>query len=262
MTPEFEPINPRSCVKSGLSLRRLALRIILPATTVKEMIKQRPMTLQHPAEWEAILHSYQPLQITYAPGEMICQAGSYAAGIHIIVQGIVSDMMLAPSGQPRNSDILGAGDLIGLEILEENSASLSISLCRALTSVNLLFVEKRQFALALDDHPVLLRSLLQYAVSRGVQTRKDPRQQASVEEQLCRLLLALKEAGRLSADDGRVALPIEISQRALGDLLCMSTRQLRQARQVIQQLEIDETGIAFDEEEVRQIIENAFASAG
>lgn len=182
------------------------------------------------------------------------------AGIHLIVQGVVSDMMLTQTGEPRNSDILRAGDLIGLETLENNSAGLSISLCRALTGVDLLFIEGSLFASALADHPALLRTVFQYAVSRVVHTRMDPRQQTSVEAQLCRLLLRLGDACGLPTAGNTVSLPSEISLRTLGDLLCLSTRQLRQARQAIQHLEIRESGIEFDGEEVRQIISREYSA--
>ena len=220
------------------------------------MTQQELAALRSSSEWETIFHSYRPLRIRYAPGEMICQVGSYVAGIHLVVGGVVSDMMLAMGGEQRNSDILGAGDLIGLEILERNSDGLSISLCRALTAVELLFVERRQLESALDDDPALQQTFLRYVVSRYVFTRKDPRQRASVEVQLCRLLLRLGEACGLPVDDGGIALPAEITLRTLGELLCISSRQLRHARQAIQSLEINDSGIDFDLDEARRIIDN------
>jgi len=225
------------------------------------MTQHTPALLQTSAQWEAIFRSSLSLKISYAPGEMVCQAGSYVAGIHLIVQGAVSDRMLTQTGEPRSSDILGPGDLLGLEILESNSANLSVSLCRALTGVELLFVEREQFASALDDNPSLLRTMFHYAVSRVVSTRKDPRQQTSSEGQLCRLLLRLGETCGTPSGEFTIALPSEISQRALGDLLCMSSRQLRQAIQALQNLKIGESGIEFDTDEARQIIGNtAFAA--
>ncbi|MFC2082734.1 Crp/Fnr family transcriptional regulator [Candidatus Bipolaricaulota bacterium] len=203
-----------------------------------------------------ILQSHRPLRIRYVPGEMICQAGSYVAGIHLIVRGVASDMMLTMKGEQRNSDILGAGDLIGLEIMQSNSDELSISLCRALTTVELLFVEKSQFESALNDDPALQEALLRYAVSRYVFTRKDPRQRASVEAQLCRLLLRLGEVCGLPAADSNVALPVEITLRTLGQLLCISSRQLRHARQAVHSFATNDSGIEFDPDEARQMISN------
>lgn len=224
------------------------------------MTQQGLAALQSSTDWEAIFHSYRPLRIRYAPGEMICQVGSYVAGIHLVVGGVVSDMMLTMGGEQRNSDILGAGDLIGLEILESNSGGLSISLCRALTAVELLFVERSQLESALDDDPALQRAFLRYAVSRYVSTRKDPGQRASVEVQLCRLLMRLGEACGVPIDEGGIALPAEITLRTLGELLCISSRQLRHARQAIQNLELCESGIEFDLNETCQMINNECAS--
>ena len=256
MTPVNRPSSASSCVKSGFVLRRLALRRILEWTTVFVMTQHKPAALQSGIEWEALFHSYHPLRIRYAPGEMICQAGSYVAGVHLIVGGAVSDTMLAIDGEHRNCDILGPGDLIGLEILESHSDGLSISLCRALTAVELLFIEKNQLESALDDNPVLQRALFRYAVSRVVFTRKDPRQQTSVEAQLCRLLLRLAEACGLPAANGGIVLPVEITLRMLGELLCISPRQFRHARQAIQSLETNDSGLRFDVDEARRMINN------
>jgi len=218
------------------------------------MTQQPPAALQRSTEWRTIFQSYSPLRIRYAPGEMICQSGSYVAGIHLIVGGVVSDVMLTAGGLQRNSDILGAGDLIGIEILEKTSAGLSISLCRALTVVELLFIEKNQLESALNDDPTLQQAFLQYAVARYVSSRRDPREQASAEAQLCRLLLRLGEACDLPADSGGIALPVEITLRTLGELLCISTRQFRHARQAVRSLEIIDSGIEFDLEEARRIL--------
>lgn len=260
MTPAAKPLSSDSCVKSGFHVRRLALRRLLECTTVQVMTQQRPAALQSSTEWESIFHSYRPLRICYAPREMICQAGSYVAGIHLVVQGVVSDMMLSMGGARRNSDILGSGDLIGLEILQKSSDGLSISLCRALTPVELLFIERGQVESALDDDPALQRAFLQYAASRYVSTRRDPRQQESAEAQLCRLLLRLGEACELAVGDGRITLPEEITLRTLGELLCISTRQLRHARQAIQSLEIGDSGIEFDLDEVHRMIDSGCLS--
>ena len=164
--------------------------------------------------------------------------------------------MLTMDGEHRNCDILGPGDLIGLEVLESHSDGLSISLCRALTAVELLFIEKNQLESALDDNPVLQRALFRYAVSRVVFTRKDPRQQTSVEAQLCRLLLRLGEACGLPAANGGIVLPVEITLRMLGELLCISPRQFRHARQAIQSLETNDSGLRFDVDEARRMINN------
>ena len=250
----MKPLSSHTCVKSGFHLRRLALRMFLAGTTVWIMTQHRPVALQPSTEWERIFHSYHPLTISYAPGEMICQVGSYVAGIQLIVQGVVSDMVLTPDGVPRDSDILGTGDLIGLEILERYSDGLSISLCRALTAVELLFIEKSQLESALDDNLALQQTFLRYAVSKFVLTRKDPRQRPPVEAQLCHLLLRLGEACGLLVDDSDITLPAEITVRTLGELLCISSRQLRHARRAIESLEICESGIQFDLDEARQII--------
>ena len=62
-----------------------------------------------------------------------------------------------------------------------------------------------------------------------------------------------------ATDDDRIALPSEITSRVLGELLCISTRQFRHARQAIGDLKIGESGIEFDGQELREKIVDGFA---
>jgi len=192
---------------------------------------------------------------------MICQAGSYAAGIHLIVEGAVSDVMVTAEGERRDSNILGPGDLIGLEVLEGSSDKLSISLCRALTRVELLFVERSLLESALENDPVLRQEILRYSVSRYVLARRNPRQQVPAKEQLCCLLLRLGEVCGVPVDGGRsIVLPEEITLRTLGELSWLSSRQLRHARQAIRSLEGSDVGVKFSLDEARQIIDAGLAA--
>ncbi|MCK5826912.1 Crp/Fnr family transcriptional regulator [Candidatus Bipolaricaulota bacterium] len=241
-------------VKSGSLLRRLTLRLLKKTITVKEMTQDRQTTRYISAGWERIFHSYKPLSIHYAPGEMICQAGSYIAGIHLIVQGVVSDVMLTATEGPRDTYILADGDLIGIEILGGGTDRLATSLCRAVTPVELLFVEREQLQTAIDDHPTLQPSLMCYLIDRYVRTRAHPRSRVSVDSQLCYLLLQLGAACGQPSSNGRIALPAEITPRVLGELLCISTRQLRNARQAIEGLQLCESGIEFDYQEMHEKI--------
>jgi CRP-like cAMP-binding protein len=222
------------------------------------MTQDRQLIKQLSVEWERIFHSHQPLRIRYAPGEMICQAGSYVAGIHLIVQGVVTDVMLTATEQPRDTHILADGDLIGIEILDGSTERLATSLCRAITPVELLFIERRQLQKAIDDHPELQQSLVRYLVNRYVLTREDPRHRASVDSRLCRLLLQLGSVCGRPTEDDRIALPSAITQRVLGELLCISARQLRHARQDIQGLWLRESGIEFDRQELFERISTGY----
>ena len=221
-----------------------------------EMTEDRQTPMQLSTEWERIFHSNHPLRIRYAPGEMICQAGSYVAGIHLIVQGVISDVMLTETGESRDGQILAAGDMIGIEILDSKANRLSISLCRAVTSVELLFIEQGQFQAAVDNQPTLQQILVRYLVNRYVVTRSDPRQRAAVDSRLCQLLLQLGMACGTPTDGDKITLPSEITPRVLGELLCISTRQLRHARQAIGGLKMCESGIEFDSQELREMIAN------
>jgi len=55
-----------------------------------------------------------------------------------------------------------------------------------------------------------------------------------------------------------MVLPKEITLRTLGELLCISSRQLRHARQEIQSLDMNDSGIEFNLDEARRMIDNGY----
>jgi CRP-like cAMP-binding protein len=179
--------------------------------------------------------------------------------MHLIVSGVVSDIVPSKKGEQSHCDVLGPGDLIGLEILKNSRDALSTSLCRAITGVELLFVERSQLESALDDNPALQRSVLGYTIGRYLLVRGDLRSEEAAEARLSRLLLRLGESCGRPTDDGGIILPSEITLRTLGELLGMSSRMLRQARQTIQSLRTDASGIDFRLDEVRRTIDGQFA---
>jgi CRP-like cAMP-binding protein len=252
MTSSSKPYGSDESVKSRSLLRRLTLSRFQLAITVMKMTTHRQTTRQRSAEWERVFHSYQPLRISYAPGEMICQGGSYVAGLHLIIEGVVSDVILAAPSEPRDTQLLTKNDLIGIEILDGAADRLATSLCRAVTPVDLLFVERKQLQRAIDDHPTLQPSLIRYLIDRFVLARTHPRSRISVDSRLCHLLLQLGAACGQPSTNGGIALPAEITPRVLGELLGVSTRQLRNARQTIEGLQLRESGIEFDRHEVHE----------
>lgn len=216
------------------------------------MTQNRETSRHVAAEWETLFQSYQPLRISYAPGEMICQAGSYVAGLHLIMEGVASDVILEAHLEPRDTQLLAKDDLIGIEILGGATDLLATSLCRAVTPVELLFVERKQLQHAIDDHPMLQSSLMCYLIDRYVRARVHPRNRVSVDSQLCHLLLQLGAACGRPRSNGKIALPAEITPRVVAELLCISTRQLRNARRTIEGLQLYESGIEFDHQEMHE----------
>lgn len=188
---------------------------------------------------------------------MISQAGSYIAGIHLIVDGVVSDSLPPLSVGHRSHEILSRGDLIGLESLARRCEPISPSLCRALTPVELLFVETTQWLSVMRDDPAIQHALLHHLVSRYMRVRESSRCSRSVEVQLCRLLSRLASSCAVSQSADRVVLPAEITFQTLSELMGVSGRQFRQARQIVNSLSNSDACIAFDIEEVRQIASSA-----
>ncbi len=209
------------------------------------------ITRTHSLDCEELLRSYRPLAITYAPGEMICQAESYIAGIHLIMQGIVADTMVSISEDPRVTQILIPGDWIGVEILDCSTSRTATSLCRAVTRVELLFVERQQMLAALEDHVSLRQLLVGYLVSRLVFERNGSQDKASLEVRMARLLIQIGQVCGTPTGNGFIALPPEITPRLLADLLRISPRQMRQVRQSIDSLDLGGSGMMFADQAVR-----------
>lgn len=223
-------------------------------TTVCAMENQPTAIQSCNPDWASVFQSCNPLQICYASGEMISQAGSFIAGVQLIIDGVASDTVHSLRYGPRSIGILAAGDLIGLELLAHQSNSISSSVCRALTPVSLLFIETGKWNSLLDADSRFERSVLHYVATKHLQARESIPHLASVEGQLCNLLKLLAQSCGVYDADGIVSLPADISLQGLGDLLGMSSRQLRQARQRLQTLTKREACIAFDMEEIGHLV--------
>jgi CRP-like cAMP-binding protein len=186
---------------------------------------------------------------------MICQSGSFVAGIHIILHGIISDRVARTGIRQPQCDILAVDDLIGLEILTNNSEAFSSSLCRAVTSVELLFIERSEFECALASHATLQRAVLHYITARYIEARRTSPGSSQLDAQCCRLLLRLATSCDPPAEGTIVTLPAEITLRTLSELLCISSRQLRDVRQSIQSLSRVGAHLVFDSDEIHRTID-------
>ena len=182
-------------------------------------------------EWGIASGSCASLHIRYLPGELIYQAETYAAGIHLIVCGLVSDHHAMQSGGHRSPvlEILGPGDLIGLDTLLERPANLHLTSARAMTEVALRFFERDVFQQILRDQPAVCQRYLDYLNYRFHALKKStsPPIVASIEGRLCSLLLHLAQRFGELHESGSVLLPSGISTERLPELLGISRRRVR-----------------------------------
>ena len=224
--------------------RRLRLASVYPCLTIAKMnrITDEMMLCSHNAV--AIFCSQRPLHVRYARDELICQSGSYAAGLYLIQYGLVDESTQDPRvpSDVVQHNLLSGNDLIGLEILLEPKEDLYQTSCRALTDTELLFVERATFAEALAQDYDLNRYVLAALAARHFALQRSTwRQSAPPRERLCSLLLdVVASVGRRNErDDGTYLLPAAINQRMLSQLANLSLRQLRSTYDTLDGVRMD-----------------------
>ncbi len=184
-------------------------------------------------DWRPVIETYRPLHVRYPHGELIFQAGTYAAGTYLIFAGLVSDRATAP-GEGRRTppiEILGPGDLIGLEALLDGRQDLHLSGARAVTDAELFFFERDLFLEVLDKEEVIERYCLACLARRfyALKQRTGSLFTSRVEERLGELLLDLADECGERLDEGTIALPCEITLPILGQLLGRSAARVTRA---------------------------------
>ena len=182
-------------------------------------------------EWGIAWESNASLHIRYPPGELIYQAQTYAAGISLIVRGLVSDHHAMQTTGHRSPvlEVLGPGDLIGLDTLLERPANLHLTSARSITEVALRFFERDVFQQILRDQSAVCEHYLDYLNSRfhALKRMTSPAIVASIEARLCSLLLHLAQRFGELHESGSVLLPTGISTERLPELLGVSRRCVR-----------------------------------
>jgi len=179
---------------------------------------------------QAILDAYDPLRIRYAPNELLFQAGCFAAGVHLVTQGIVQESYAHPAaaGPEVAIGLYGPPSLLGHEVFAPDSHPLHSISCRAVTWVSVLFVEQTVFDAAIAADSTL----------RAFQTRHLLERQSALTRALWRS--QLDPAGRIRAtlqeiipycetmEDGRLLLFAEIDPHRLAELSYVSYRKARE----------------------------------
>jgi CRP-like cAMP-binding protein len=202
---------------------------------------------------EDVFNQHDPFRVRYEPNELICQAGSYAAGVYLVTAGIVRETYvdaLTKHGEVWMG-LLGSGELIGSEFLLPDDERLHRTSCRAVSTASLLFLERRAFETAVEKHEVLRRFLFTYLVERSFNlVRALWRLQVGPEERVCSLLLDLARLGE-QTQEGKIAMPEAVDLRLLAGLLRLSPWQTRRAYESL--AGVDQTGdrLTFVPEELR-----------
>lgn len=204
-----------------------------------------PITVQRVADRLRVLEeafiARNPLQVRYAAHELIFQAGSYAAGVYLVTDGIVQESYSAMSEQGVPTVLLGPSRLIGGEALLLNDSHLHCVSCRAVSEVSLLFLERTVFDPAAEDGDGLRCVLADELVKRGLEiTRTLWRSRLDPPDRIRCLLHDLAFLGEQTSA-GRIALPPEFNIQRVADLSFLSPRKVRQLRHELPGIEWDGT---------------------
>jgi len=180
---------------------------------------------------DSLFAQHDPLRVRYARSELICQEGSYAAGMYVIESGLVSESMPPPiSSDNKPYKILGPGELIGVEILLLGDSERHITSCRALVDTELSFVERSSFMSALEADAQLCRFVLGSVSAKSFALASSLcRSGSAPAERLCALLLELADAHGERSECGDTTLPHAITRNLLCALASLSSSQLKAA---------------------------------
>jgi len=150
------------------------------------------------------------------------------------------------------AELLGGGDVIGLEVLLPIPEDLYLSSYHSLTEVQLLFVDRTALDEALANDPHLAATLIGALSMRHFRLRN-----ALLRSSLpptARLRSALLDAAAISGvavtEEKPVSLPREIDLRVLGDLARLSPTQVRRGIQELPGVQTRDGETTFSFEDV------------
>jgi CRP-like cAMP-binding protein len=191
------------------------------------------------------------LHVRYVAGEMICQIGSYVAGIQVIQEGVVASRTFLAPGNYSPCEILGPGDILGLEMLVAESGRISTSQCRAITPTSLDFYQADHVEQVMRERADICTALLQYVTRRCLSDPHGHHRELPIETRLVDLLLRLAGHCGDGTSCRQLVLPEPITVRTLSDLLCVAPRRIRQGLKIVSTFRIEGGRLVFDLEELQ-----------
>jgi len=166
------------------------------------------------------------LPIGYREGELIFQAGAYAAGIYIVSQGLVQYGRWV-GGRRHILRLVGPGEIIGLTALFMEGQPTRLGYAKALSDTLVAFIERDLILELLPQEPSLALNVckwltrevlfLEYKLTRSVCR--------TIEENVALLLLNLGRKYGIKEERG-LYIGVELKRATMADILGISLESL------------------------------------
>lgn len=166
------------------------------------------------------------LPIRYGEGDLIFQAGAYAAGIYVVSQGLIQYGRRV-GGRRHILKLVGPGEMIGLEALFMEGQPTRLGYAKALTDSVIAFIERELILELFPKEPSLALNLckrltrevlfLEYKLTRSVCR--------TIEENVALLLLSLGKKYGIKEEKG-LYIGVELKRSTMADILGISLESL------------------------------------
>lgn len=224
-------------------------------------MKKTPKATCDIHDWSNVVEAYAALHVRYPRGELIYQAGSYAAGIYVVSAGLVCECLIHKLHQGQNAvcEILGAGDLIGCEIIMSTSGSTYLTTARAITETDLFFFERTAFQQLLEAEASLPSSVLFYLSHRLLDFRRWAGYlHAPLQYRVCQLLLMLVSKSGTTLQNEIAFLPQEVTPTVLAEILDVPKKKVLRALNALPEVRCDKNHIGLSPKAL-QLWETSFS---
>jgi len=161
-------------------------------------------------------------QVQYGAGEVVFQTGELAFGFYLVCAGKVKLSQHAGGGKRQILKLLGAGDLLGEEMMFDRE--LYTACAKTLAPTTFHFIARNEFEAFLRDYPAVALRLIR-KLAHEVKAYQSKLVELAYEGsagRLARLLLAISDRYGEPAGDG-TDIGFELTRGELGQLAGLST---------------------------------------
>lgn len=168
------------------------------------------------------------LEVHFDEDELIAQEGSYASGVYVVQNGLVSIGKYASKGwEKRCLRFLAVGEMFGLEVVFLEREPINVQFAKAVVESSLVFFERSNILAFSKDHPRLFADLSRWLAREVIMLEFKLTREAveSMDRNLALLLIALANKYGESQDGG-IAIDVPIPRQTMAEMLGVSIETL------------------------------------